>query len=346
MACSSGISSTRSSSLLTSPSPPSRRPRPPLHSSLLRPPLSPARTALLLRPPGATRRSAAAPWGSGKLCSAKMAGETTSSAAAGPIEAAVGKSALLVFQSEEELSVSLAKYTAELSDKCARERGAFSVVLSGGSLIKSLRKLVESPYVESVDWARWHVFWVDERVVPKDHVDSNYKLAYDGFLSKVPIPPGHVYAINESLPPEGAADDYETCLKQLVKTSIVMLSESTGFPKFDLMLLGMGPDGHVASLFPNHPLVYEKTRWVTFIKDSPKPPPERITFTFPVINSSANVALVVTGAGKAGAVQRALGTEHSSLDLLPVQMVSLEDGKMTWFTDKDAVSKLRAKVCL
>ena len=128
------------------------------------------------------------------------------------------KSKLLVFDSKEDLAVSLAKYTAELSQKFAAERGAFTAVLSGGSLIDSLRffdvsptptqiapflvspgftftdhveicwfhsKLTEPPYLESVDWSKWHVFWVDERVVPKDHEDSNYKLAFDGFLSKV-----------------------------------------------------------------------------------------------------------------------------------------------------------------
>lgn len=266
-----------------------------------------------------------------------MAGETAS--------AGVSSREVLVFGSEEELAFSLAKYTAELSDKCIRERGAFTVVLSGGSLVKSLRRLVESPYSKSVDWMKWHVFWVDERVVPKDHADSNYKLAYDGFISKVPIPPTQVYAINDSLSAEGAADDYEACIKQLVDASILLHSTATGFPKFDLMLLGMGPDGHVASLFPNHPLVNEKTRWVTFIKDSPKPPPERITFTFPVINSSANIALVVTGASKAGAVQRTLGNKEIT-DHLPVGMVSPEYGKLIWFTDKDAVSKLPGRVCL
>nr|CAD1830299.1 unnamed protein product [Ananas comosus var. bracteatus] len=226
-----------------------------------------------------------------------------------------------------------------LGEVRAGEGGLFRRPLRG-SLIESIRKLTDSPYVESVDWSRWYVFWVDERVVPKDHVDSNYKLAYDGFLSKVPIPPGQVYAINDSLSPEGAADDYETCLKQLVKDGIIALSASSGFPRFDLMLLGMGPDGHIASLFPGHPLINEKERWVTFIKDSPKPPPERITFTFPVINSSAYIAMVVTGAGKASAVLKAFGSEESSADLLPVEMISLEDGALTWFTDKAATSML------
>ncbi|XP_058104913.1 probable 6-phosphogluconolactonase 4, chloroplastic [Magnolia sinica] len=258
--------------------------------------------------------------------------------------AADGKKKLLVFESKDDLAASLAKYTAELSEKFVKDRGAFTVVLSGGSLIDYLRKLTEAPYIGSVEWAKWHVFWVDERVVPKDHADSNYKLAYDGFLSKVPIPPGNVYAINDALPAEGAADDMETCLRQLVKSKVVDISAATGFPKFDLMLLGMGPDGHVASLFPGHPLLNENQRWVTFIKDSPKPPPERITFTFPVINSSEYIALVVTGAGKAGAVRVALGSDQSSVSL-PVQMVAPE-GVLTWFTNKAATSQLEDQACL
>ncbi|KAL8240798.1 hypothetical protein R6Q59_014153 [Mikania micrantha] len=245
-----------------------------------------------------------------------------------------------VFDSEEALSLSLAKYTADLCEKFVKQKDSFTVVLSGGSLIKSLRKLVEAPYVDSIDWSKWHVFWVDERVVPKDHPDSNYLLAYDGFLSKIPIPSGNVYAINDALSAEAAADDYETCVKHLVHNKIINLSEAHGFPKFDLMLLGMGPDGHIASLFPGHPLVQENKKWVTFIKDSPKPPPERITFTFPVINASANIALVVAGAGKADPVRVTLGSGEESGAVLPVQMVSPNEGMLTWFLDKDAASKL------
>ncbi|KAJ4982430.1 hypothetical protein NE237_033267 [Protea cynaroides] len=257
----------------------------------------------------------------------------------GKMEITKGKSKVHVFDADEALSDSLAKYTAAISEKFVRERGAFSVVLSGGYLIEYMKKLVEPPYVDSIDWTKWHVFWLDERVVPKDHADSNYKLAYDGFLSKVPIPPSQVYAIDDKLSAEGAADAYETCLKQAVKNKVVDLSASTGFPKFDLMLVGMGPDGHVASLFPGHPLLNEKERWVTFIKDSPKPPPQRITFTFPVINSSAYIALVIVGAKEAGPVHRALGNDSQSSDMLPIQMVSPE-GETTWFLDKEAGSKL------
>ncbi|TKY55988.1 6-phosphogluconolactonase 4 [Spatholobus suberectus] len=239
--------------------------------------------------------------------------------------------------SKEHLAVSLAYDIAQLSNKFTRERGAFSVVLSGGSLIKYLRKLVEPPYIDSIEWSKWHVFWVDERVVPKDHLESNYKLAYDGFLSKVPIPPVHVYAIDDALPADGAADVYETTLKRLVKSNVIVTS-TKGFPKFDLMLLGMGPDGHVASLFPGHPLLKEDQKWVTFLKDSPKPPPERITFTFPVINSSSNIAMVVTGEGKANAVYSALEDDERT-DKLPAELV-LPEGELKWYLDVGAASKL------
>ncbi|KAK8937215.1 hypothetical protein KSP39_PZI012807 [Platanthera zijinensis] len=107
------------------------------------------------------------------------------------------------------------------------------------------------------------------------------------------------------------------------------------------MLLGMGPDGHIASLFPGHPLLHETSRWVASIRNSPKPPAERITFTIPVINSSAYIALVVTGSGKADVVRHVFGAINPSPVSLPVQMIKLDDSSTyTWFTDKAAASKL------
>lgn len=162
---------------------------------------------------------------------------------------------------------------------------------------------------------------------------------------QVPIPADQVYAINDTLSAYGAAEDYETVLKHLVNVGVLAVS-ATGYPRFDGMLLGMGPDGHIASLFPGHPLLNVTEKWVTFVKDSPKPPPERITFTLPVINSSAYVAMVVAGAGKAEAVCKALSSEKTSSDRLPVEMVSLDNGELTWFTDKAAVSILQDKASL
>jgi len=268
------------------------------------------------------------------LCKIAKKSRTTSSSMGDSVVAS-NRGDFKVFESRDDLATSLADYVAGLSKSATEGRGSFTVVLSGGSLINALRKLTEPPYLDSVDWGRWHVFWVDERVVAKNHPDSNYKLAYDDFLSKVPVVPGHVYAINDSLSAEAAAEDYETVLRQLAKTGILDASKGGDFPTFDLMLLGIGPDGHVASLFPGHPLLSEKEKWTTFIRDSPKPPPERITFTLPVINSAANIAVVVTGAGKAEALKKGLSDEvHDGL--LPIQLVSPKSGNLTWFADKAA----------
>lgn len=156
---------------------------------------------------------------------------------------------------------------------------------------------------------------------------------------KVPILPSHVYSINDSLTAEEAAHEYEFMLRQLVRTRTVSVSETSDCPKFDLVLLGMGPDGHVASLFPQHSALNETYEWVTFITDSPKPPPERITFTLPVINSASNVAVVVTGAGKAEAVRQVIDGSDANTEL-PAQMVRPVNGKLAWFLDRTAASKL------
>ncbi|KAK3124049.1 hypothetical protein QOZ80_8AG0639760 [Eleusine coracana subsp. coracana] len=239
---------------------------------------------LAFRVPAPLSRSLAWKLSSSSSSHSPLAPVSAMASSGGGSDTASMKKKLHIFDAEEDLAASLGEYMAELSAKFAAERGAFTVVLSGGSLVKALRKLTEPPYLEAVDWSKWHVFWVDERVVPKDHADSNYKLALDELLSKVPIPTEQVYAINDALSAEGASNDYEARLKQLVRDGVIEISPVTGFPKFDLMLMGMGPDGHVASLFPGHPVINENKKWVTFVKDSPKPPPERITFTFPVIN--------------------------------------------------------------
>lgn len=153
---------------------------------------------------------------------------------------------------------------------------------------------------------------------------------------QVPIPESNIYHINYNNSPAAVAGDYEARLKKLVAEKTIPLS-AAGFPKFDLILLGIGFDGHVASLFPNRPQRYEKKRWVTFITDSPKPPPPRITFTFPVINSAANIAMVVTEAGAADAVAAKLGG-RAVYPPLPCAEVKAEE--LTWFLDKDAASKL------
>ncbi|XP_024988791.1 probable 6-phosphogluconolactonase 1 [Cynara cardunculus var. scolymus] len=246
-----------------------------------------------------------------------------------------------IHESLDELSRDLVDYIAELSEISIKERGVFAVALSGGSLISLIRKLCEAPYSKTVDWSKWYIFWADERVVAKNHVDSNYKLAKDHLLSKLPIVPGHVHSINDSLTAEEAANEYEFVIRQLVKTRVINVSAINDCPKFDLILLGIGPDGHVASLFPDHSMLEEKHEWVTFITDSPKPPLERITFTLPVINSAANVVMAAIGGGKAEAAHLAIDDVGSECPVLPARMVQPDVGKLMWFLDCQAASKLK-----
>ncbi|CAE5957393.1 unnamed protein product [Arabidopsis arenosa] len=247
-----------------------------------------------------------------------------------------------VHENLEELSIDLVDYIAEISEASIKEHGAFCIVLSGGSLISFMGKLIEPPYDKIVDWAKWYVFWADERVVAKSHDDSNYKLAKDNLLSKVNVFPRHICSINDTVSVEEAATEYEFAIRQMVRTRTVAASDNSDSPRFDLILLGMGSDGHVASLFPNHPALEMKDDWVTFLTDSPKPPPERITFTLPVINSAANVVVVATGESKANAMHLAiddLPLPESSLSL-PARLVHPSKGNLIWFVDKPAGSKL------
>ncbi|KAK4779707.1 hypothetical protein SAY87_015813 [Trapa incisa] len=249
---------------------------------------------------------------------------------------------LRIHETLDELRTDLADYIAELSEVTVKERGVFSLAISGGCIIDTMGKLCEAPYNKTVDWAKWHVFWADERVVAKSHPDSNYKLAKDGLFSKVPIIPSHMHSINDNLSSEEAANEYEFVIRQLVKTRVISASEVCDCPKFDLILLEIGHDGHIASLFPGHTLLDEKDEWVTFITDSPVAPPERITFTLPVINSASNVALVAMGEDKSEVLQSIVndGVEPDC-NSLPAKMVQPGSSNLVWFLDKAAALKLQ-----
>ena len=181
-----------------------------------------------------------------------------------------------------------------------------------------------------------HVFYADERVVPLDHDDSNHKLAQDTLYSKVPIPPKNIHTIDYVLKDdlEELADAYE---KQLIRE--FASRNSARFPVFDLILLGIGPDGHTASLFPGHELLSENDRWVAYIEDSPKPPPRRVTLTFPVINHAARVAFVATGAGKVKILQDIFDTPELGLPAARVRPAA--PGQLVWFMDDAASAEVK-----
>jgi len=229
----------------------------------------------------------------------------------------------------------LVAQVTDASRAAIAERGAFTVAVSGGSMIKALAEFATAP---DIDFAKWWVFYVDERNVPHSSDDSTHKGVQAGFLSKVPIPAAQVFAIHEGLPVDRAAVNYEG--RMVGVSPAVLPRNAAGFPVFDCMLLGTGPDAHIASLFPNSEHLAEKKAWVLPVSVSPKPPPERITMTLPVINAAKLCLFLATGAGKAEIVQRIL--ECQALPgAMPAQLVRPANGKVIWLLDIESSENLR-----
>mmetsp|Transcript_37370 Transcript_37370/g.97967 ORF Transcript_37370/g.97967 Transcript_37370/m.97967 type:complete len:256 (-) Transcript_37370:66-833(-) len=247
-------------------------------------------------------------------------------------KAAVSGAAVLAFPSKGELSKQLGKAVAAAS---AAAGPTFTVAISGGSLPKLLAAGLVGPdavpEAAGIDWAKWHVFFADERHVALDHDDSNYLACKQVLFDKVPIKPEQIYAIDAAVPVADAAKKYEADLKSVFGDAI----SAAAPPAFDLILLGMGPDGHTASLFPGHALLAEASALVAPITDSPKPPPERITLSLPAINAAKAVAFVCTGASKALNLAKIL----SGQEPLPAGLVVPKAGTLTWFVDDDAAAE-------
>jgi 6-phosphogluconolactonase len=181
------------------------------------------------------------------------------------------------------------------------------------------------------------VYYADERVVPLDHEDSNHKLCTDVLFSKVAIPAENIHHIDTTLLDnlEDLADSYE---KELINE--FASKDSARFPVFDLILLGLGPDGHTASLFPDHELLAEEDRWVAYLGNSPKPPPKRITFTYPVLNHATALAFVATGESKQGVLAEIL--DNPANFSLPASRVQpANNGQLSWFVDDAASAKVK-----
>ncbi|MGC1693644.1 MAG: 6-phosphogluconolactonase [Pseudolabrys sp.] len=222
----------------------------------------------------------------------------------------------------------LARHVAEwLCTLAIASTGRFSICLSGGSTPKRLyRHLADPPFAARFPWSRAHWFWGDERFVAHDHPDSNYRMALETFLSRVPVPPANVHAIpTEGLTPEQSAATYETTLKQFYGSD-AMASER---PLFDVTLLGIGDDGHTASLFPGQPALQEIRKWAVAVIGAKAEP--RITLTYPALDSSRDVAFLATGDRKRDMVARTQSGDRS----LPAARVC-PIGRLHWFTDRAA----------
>jgi len=214
-------------------------------------------------------------------------------------------------------------------------QGRFTVALSGGSTPKALYSLLASNYADFV-WNRVFLFFGDERHVPPTDPESNYRMVEESLLAKIAIPAENVFRVPAENPDaSAAASDYEAQLRRFFEI------KSGEFPRFDLILLGMGPDGHTASLFPDSAALDEQSRlvvanWVAKFNT------HRITFTFPVLNSAAEVMFLASGADKADMLHQVLEgkSEGKNTPPLPSQRVEPSDGKLLWILDEAAAAKL------
>ncbi len=197
---------------------------------------------------------------------------------------------LMVAPDAEALKTDIAAHVLASAKAALAARGRYTLALSGGSMPQTLGGL--AAFAADLDWSRVYVLFSDERRVPLEHDDSNYKACHASLLAHLPIPAANILALDPSLDAVAAAAAYQAKL-------LALLPSPGGVPQIDTVLLGMGPDGHTASLFPGHALLGETEKLVAGIVDSPKPPPERITLTFPLLNAAREVVFIAAGAAKA-----------------------------------------------
>ena len=239
------------------------------------------------------------------------------------------RSDVRVFPDVNELSLRAAEAVARTVNDAVRSTGRCSLVLSGGNTPRTLYGLLASRFREQIPWARVHVFWGDERYVPPDDAQSNYRMAKETLLDHVPCPNANVHPMPTHLSaPDAAARDYEATLRSYF---------SDESPAFDLVLLGLGPEGHTASLFPGSPALAEPRRWVLAVT-APADPSSRLTLTFPGLNRAANAYFLVTGSNKARALHDIL-TGTADPNTCPAAGVRLAAGTLIWWVDRDAAAQ-------
>ncbi|MDQ7844657.1 MAG: 6-phosphogluconolactonase [Armatimonadota bacterium] len=234
----------------------------------------------------------------------------------------------------ESLSAAVAEILAARIAAAAARQGRCSFVLSGGRTPRRLYELLRDRFADRIPWPQVDLFWSDERYVPYDDPQSNYRLAREALLDGIAIPVGNVHPIpTQYADPAEAAEAYEALIRSYFGTRP---------PRFDILLLGMAANGHVASLFPGHPALYERRRWIV-AATVPAHPPRRVTMTFALLNKAAEVVFLVAGAAKADAVRRALAP-GTTADEIPAVGVSPRSGAVTWWLDAEAAAKLGSEV--
>jgi len=228
----------------------------------------------------------------------------------------------------EEVSIAAAELVAAQAEKSIKSKGDFSIVLAGGQTPRRAYELLARPPLSlRIEWARVHVFWSDERCVPPHDSASNYRMAFDAWLGSVSIPTAQVHRIRGELNPREAAMEYQALLKDHFCNRP---------PRFDLVLLGLGGDGHTASLFPHSSAIQDRLSWVAEANSGDEP---RVTLTPSIINQAATVAFVVTGSAKAGILYKVLHGPRDKLRL-PAQAIEPLSADLRWFVDRMAATKL------
>jgi len=231
----------------------------------------------------------------------------------------------------EGVARAVARRFAEMARACVSERGSFSVALAGGTTPKRVYELLADEELRGeIPWEGVHVFFGDERCVPPDHADSNYRMAHEALLSRVPVPEKNIHRMRGEGDSAAGARLYEDELRAFFSDA--------EWPRFDLVMLGMGDDGHTASLFPGTTALEEQRAWVV-ANWVEKFETWRVTLTAPAINHARHVFFVVTGAGKAARLAEILKGERDP-SRLPSQLIEPEDGMLEWFIDRDAAADL------
>jgi 6-phosphogluconolactonase len=215
---------------------------------------------------------------------------------------------------------------ATRAGKAIAANGRFCVALSGGSTPKGLYRALAGKEFAFLPWNKIFLFWGDERHVPPDHADSNYRMVQEALLSKVPVPAENIFRVRaEDSNADTAAQEYEKVVRDFFQLS------PKEFPRFDLVLLGLGPDGHTASLFPNSPGLTETSR-IFVANRVEKMSTDRLTVTYPVLNAAACDMFLVSGEGKKEKVRQIL-KEHKDF---PASRVDPQNGELLWFLDRAA----------
>ena len=243
--------------------------------------------------------------------------------------------AVRVYADADLLARAAAEHVLSEYEAAVAAQGHFSVALSGGSTPKALFTLLADPaFNRHVDWSQVYVFWSDERCVPPDHTDSNYHMARQTLLDQVPIPLTNIHRMRGEDEPAKAAADYEHVLQEQFKHL-----GKNGQVQFDLVLLGMGDDGHTASLFPHTAALdeYERLAVANYVE---KLSVWRLTLTAEAINAARKVTFLVAGANKAERLQQVIEGERRPHDL-PSQLIQPTSGNLLWLVDEPAAAKLK-----